>query len=248
MCIGVRINEFKAKGKGDMKKRIFSVFLAMLVFAAFSFAVFAGGTSQPTGAAQGGTGTKGGSVKVNLNVTNNPGIAGAVFKVSFNSDVLTPKKVEAGSIGFDVAAYNTENEGEVTIVLLGVNGENVTSDGTAATVAFDVADDAEIGTYDIVVTCETDNVADEDLQTVNLYTANGSVEIKDYVPGDLNNDNVVNNADVVYLMYHTIPMFTERYPLNQGCDYTKDGIVNNADVVYLMYHTIPMFTDRYPLT
>ncbi len=244
MCIGVRINEFKAKGKGDMKKRIFSVFLAMLIFVAFSLAVFAGDASQPTGAAQGGTGTKGGSVTVNLNVTNNPGIAGAVFKVSFNSDVLTPKKVEAGSIGFDVAAYNTETSGEVTIVLLEVNGENVTSDGTAATVTFDVADDAELGTYDISITCETDNVADEDLQSVNLYTASGSVEIKDYIVGDLDGDMEVTDADAVYLVYYTFR--PETYPVNQNCDFNKDDVVNDKDAIYLIYHTFR--PDSYPLS
>lgn len=228
-----------------MKKRIFSVFLAMVMLAMLSLAVFAGDESdQPTGEIADATGTKGGSITVNVNVTNNPGIAGAVFKISFDGDVLTPTEVKKGDIGFDVVAHNLDVANEVTIVLLEAEGKNVTTDGKAASVTFDVADDAELGTYDISITCETDNVADEDLQSVNLYTASGSVEIKDYIVGDLDGDMEVTDADAVYLVYYTFR--PETYPVNQNCDFNKDDVVNDKDAIYLIYHTFR--PDSYPLS
>ncbi len=232
----MRVNEFKAKGKGNMKKRIFSVFLAMLMLAMLSLAVFAGddASDQPTGEIADATGTKGGSVTVNVKVTNNPGVAGAVFKISFNSDVLAPTEVKAGDIGFDVAAYNTEVPGEVTLVLLEGEGKNVTSDGTAASVKFEVADDAELGTYDISITCETDNVADEDLQSVNLYTASGSVEIKDYTPGDVNGDGEVNARDAARLLQYVANWDVEY--VEAALDVNGDGEVNSRDAARLLQY------------
>ncbi len=220
----------------------------MLMLAMLSLAVFAGDASdQPTGEIANATGTKGGSITVNVNVTNNPGIAGAVFKISFNGGVLTPTEVKKGDIGFDVVAQNLDVANEVTIVLLEAEGKNVTTDGKAASVTFDVADDAELGTYDISITCETDNVADEDLQSVNLYTASGSVEIKDYIVGDVDNDGELTGDDAIHLMYHVFFPDDENYSVNQNCDFNNDGELTGDDAIYLMYHVFFPDDEAYKL-
>ena len=63
------------------------------------------------------------------------------------------------------------------------------------------------------------------------------------LPGDFTNDDLVTNADVSYLLWHTL--FPADYPLNNDADFTSDGAVTNADVSYLLWHTL--FPADYPL-
>ncbi len=66
----------------------------------------------------------------------------------------------------------------------------------------------------------------------------------DYIPGDINGDEQVNEDDVIYLLYHVV--FPDQYPITIPADYNADGMVNEDDVIYLLYHVV--FPEQYPLT
>lgn len=74
----------------------------------------------------------------------------------------------------------------------------------------------------------------------NLQTLCGEVV---QISGDLNEDGMVNNLDVEYLLWHTL--FPEDYPIFMSGDFNDDGIVNNQDVEYLLWHTL--FPEDYPV-
>ena len=69
------------------------------------------------------------------------------------------------------------------------------------------------------------------------------LDYQDGIPGDLNLDNVVNNKDVEYLLWHTL--FSEDYPVDTDVDFNGDDVVNNKDVEYLLWHTL--FPEDYPI-
>lgn len=67
------------------------------------------------------------------------------------------------------------------------------------------------------------------------YTTYEEIPVVPYLPGDLNGDDVVTDADAIYLLYAT---FDEaNYPLNQEADFNGDGEVTDADAIYLLYAT-----------
>ena len=70
-----------------------------------------------------------------------------------------------------------------------------------------------------------------------------SLFLVESVSGDINDDGVVDNQDVEYLLWHTL--FPEDYALTVSADYNGDGFVDNQDVEYLLWHTL--FPEDYPL-
>ena len=66
---------------------------------------------------------------------------------------------------------------------------------------------------------------------------------REYLPGDCNKDEVVNDQDAVYLIRHIY--FPNRYPVSASVDYNGDGVLNDQDAVYLIRHIY--FPNRYPL-
>jgi hypothetical protein len=66
---------------------------------------------------------------------------------------------------------------------------------------------------------------------------------KKYIKGDVNNDGIVDDADVEYLLYYTI--FPDEWPINQPIDFNGDGAEDDADAEYLLYYTI--FPEDNPL-
>ena len=63
------------------------------------------------------------------------------------------------------------------------------------------------------------------------------------LPGDLNADDIVDDADVALLLWHTL--FPENYAISGDADFTGDDNVDDADVAYLLWHTL--FPENYPL-
>ena len=77
----------------------------------------------------------------------------------------------------------------------------------------------------------------------DLVCNNCGYERPPYISGDTNDDDIVTDADAVYLLMYTF--FPEDYPVNQDCDFNGDNVVTDADAVYLLMYTF--FPEDYPL-
>ncbi len=64
-----------------------------------------------------------------------------------------------------------------------------------------------------------------------------------YLPGDMNEDDRVDDADAIYLLRHTL--LPSRYPVSQDTDMNADGVTDDSDAIYLLRHTL--LPNRYPL-
>ena len=63
------------------------------------------------------------------------------------------------------------------------------------------------------------------------------------LPGDLNLDGTVTEADAIYLVWHSL--FPVQYPAGTDADLDGSGKADAADAVQLLWHTL--FPDTYPL-
>lgn len=64
-----------------------------------------------------------------------------------------------------------------------------------------------------------------------------------YIAGDLDGNEIVSDADAVYLLMHIF--FPSDYPIEQPCDFNGDGVVSDADAIYLLMFTF--FPNDYPI-
>lgn len=63
------------------------------------------------------------------------------------------------------------------------------------------------------------------------------------VPGDMNDDDKVSDADALYLLRYTL--FPDDYPIRGNADIDGDGLVSDADALFLLRHSL--FPDLFPL-
>ena len=71
----------------------------------------------------------------------------------------------------------------------------------------------------------------------------GTIVVRNYILGDVNDDEVVTDQDAIYTLFHIY--FPEKYPVNQPCDFNKDGEITDQDAIYLLFHFY--FPEKYPI-
>ena len=74
-------------------------------------------------------------------------------------------------------------------------------------------------------------------------TVTFDVQIMTYIPGDVNEDRLVDRDDVMQLLWHI--SFPDRFPISVPADFKEDGQVNRDDVMQLLWHVA--FPDKFPL-
>ena len=67
------------------------------------------------------------------------------------------------------------------------------------------------------------------------------VQVMTYIPGDVNEDRLVDRDDVMQLLWHI--SFPEKFPISVNADFKEDGIVNRDDVMQLLWHVA--FPDKF---
>lgn len=168
------------------------------------------------------------TIQIPLYVENNPGVAYVKFKVAYDSDKLD--LISAEDQGIFKGIYTTSQTIDVNpYVLQWMNAGNATGDGCFVMLTFKVLDGAAEGDVSIRVTY--DEAYNETLDDVAFTFTSPTVTIRDYTPGDINDDGVVNGKDGIILSQYLAEWGTE---INlDAADVNGDGVVNGKDSIIL---------------
>ena len=172
--------------------------------------------------------SRGTQFTVALQLQNNPGIAGLIVTLDYDSSVFTLTNVTNGTL-FDRFSQ------QKNLVWTNNSGADTTVNGTLATLTFTAAEDAQPGSHTIGLTLrESVNAAQQD---VAVTVTGGAVEVISIVYGDANGDEKVNIKDVVllnqYLANYDYDTGTSTVTVGPGADANGDNKVSVKDVVLL---------------
>ncbi len=182
----------------------------------------------------------GGTVDINLVITENPGILGATLRVSWDES-LTLIANASGEAFADMSytapsRYNAKGTNFVWYA----NEVNTVVDGVILTLTFRVAEDVENDEIlPVRVTYLPGDVIDGNENDVILDITDGGARVITYKPGDVNNDGRINVRDLVRLSQYisdgctTDPEGYNAEVIADACDVTGDGRVNTRDLIRL---------------
>lgn len=169
----------------------------------------------------------GDTVKVVLDLANNPGVAYLRLTVKYDTAALTLKTVENGSIISDL---------DQGVNLVWSADSNSSANGTLVTLTFEVKENAAVGDYTVDLVLR--ECYDETYNSVPLYTVDGVIEVVNAtVYGDVNGDETVDGKDVLilrkYMSNYNDDTQTSTVTVSEGADANGDGKIDGRDLLLL---------------
>lgn len=178
--------------------------------------------------------TAGSTVDIEVKIENNPGILGATLKLDFDEGLTLTDAVSGSAF----SALTMTKPGSLTspcnFVWDGQElDESDISDGVILTLRFKIPDDAQSGTkYNIALSYDDGDIVNNYLNPVNPVIVNGSIEVLDFMYGDLNDDKKINTTDIILLRRHIAGGYSQTITERAG-DVNADSRTNATDVILI---------------
>lgn len=217
-------------------KRIISTLLALVML--FSVlptnAIASSVGDKPIISVQSTSAVPNSEVRVDIHIENNVGILGATLKVAFDDKLSL-----VGSQSGEAFSYLTMTKpGKLVspckFVWDGLEYSNSDlKNGTILTLLFKVAETAKDGDeLPVSISAGSNDFYDNNLKSISVSTQNGNVSVVDFTAGDVNNDDLINTADIILMRRY----IAEGYGVSinvHAANVTADDYVNTADVITL---------------
>lgn len=237
------------RSKRSMKKmrKVTAVFMAMILIVGMIPIDWIGGitadaaeTSELSGSAlitENKYGYPESEVEVNVNIQNNPGIAGATLNLQYDPK-LTLISAENGE-AWGKLAFTLPAKLENPSTFLWDSERGMTrEDGTVLKLKFSISDQAAEGDQlSVNLSYVQGDLYDENMENVNLQIVNGCITVVNYIPGDVNGDKVVNGKDVTSVRRHIVGGYDQTIN-TAAADVNEDDRINGKDVTLLRKYIV----------
>lgn len=171
--------------------------------------------------------TAGETISIPVYIENNTGVAYAKFKLDY-SDGLELISVE--NKGLLTGTFTTSKTLDTKpYVLQWMGADDATSNGCFLMLTFRVSEDAAAGDYQVTILCE--EAYNSAFADVTFGITNGTVTVKDFIPGDVNGDGIINGKDGI-LLAQFLAEWDVTINMN-AADVNGDGTVNGKDGILL---------------
>ena len=168
---------------------------------------------------------------VTLNIANNPGLAVMKLRISYDPAVMTLTEVENANLlkgSLTKSRYLTD----IPYLLVWANDSDSNGNGTIVTLRFAVSETAAAGSYSVSV--EFDSAFDQNDQALHFAAENALIEVREYTPGDINDDAEVDLRDATRLLQYLAEWDVE---INAGAaDTNGDSIIDLRDATRLLQY------------
>lgn len=182
-----------------------------------------------------GKAVNGDTVEVKVEITNNPGIMGAVIKVEYDDglELIDSKSGDAFAGMSMTKPGKYVSSCKFVWDAMDMSSDTV-KDGEALVLSFKVSDTVDVGTeLGIRLSYADGDVIDSDLNPVNLTIENGKITVVDnFVPGDVNGDTKVDITDVILVRRYLATGYDVSINTD-AADVNADGKVNATDVILM---------------
>ena len=186
-----------------MKKRLIAAFLTVLmVITSIPVQVFASEaviTTVPTFTVDSKYAAPGQSVTVEIRVENNTGIFGAILALEYDEALNLTSAIGGDAFSELVLTTPGAYKSPCSFVWDG-QATPATRDGTILKLTFEVSKEAETDSkLDINISFADGDIVDSNFDPIEPVTNNGFINVIDYIPGDVNNDGLINTVDITWL-------------------------------------------------
>ena len=168
----------------------------------------------------------GGTVTLDVDITNNPGFSVLNVAFLYNEEYLTLTKIE------NLLTSMTMTQ-DSTVVWDAT--DNHTGDGTICRLTFEVSEGAPEGDYEIQVLFIS--ASNDDFEEVIMTGVSGTLKVSAVVYGDVNGDGKIASVDLAMLRKYIAsvdPITGESgVAIKPGADCNGDGKVNSIDLAML---------------
>lgn len=219
-----------------MKKRLISLLIAAVMLISCipvgTLIAFAADPDSPKISVIGQYAAPDSTVQVELKITGNPGIAGAIIKVAFDSKLTLTDAVSNGVF----SSLDFTKPGSFTSpcnFTWDSESAEATEDGTFLTLTFHTSAEAHPNDkLSVSASYRKGDIYDSALNTVNLTTEDGFVGIITYVPGDVSGDRNINGKDITLLRRFMAGGYDVE--INEdAADVNDDNFINGKDTTLI---------------
>ena len=173
----------------------------------------------------------GGTVSVDVEIKNNPGVSNVLMTLSFHQD-LELTAIQRGTAFSSLYFTKPAKLVSPCNFLWDALDEEDAEDGTLLTLTFKVKETAAPGTICNVNLSYVDgDITNSSDEAVDIEMVGGFIEVLDYTPGDVNADGLINGSDVSMLRKYIVGDPVNVNPMSG--DVNGDGRVNGVDVVLI---------------
>ena len=138
----------------------------------------------------------GDEISVKVYVKNNPGFMYMKVRMYYDPSVLEFLGAENGTVSTDAFEIGAKT-GDLMEAFIWNTSSDATGDGLLVTLKFKVAENAEVGEYSIKASpVEAYNYNEDEVTFVGVSS---SINVVDFIYGDVNGDGKINGRDVVKL-------------------------------------------------
>jgi len=174
-------------------------------------------------------------VELAISLKNDKSLSGAELLIEYDYSVMTLDTIESGArlSGFSDVGYYEYSYGKVAGVFFDITGLALPADsGEALKLNFNIKADAWVKLAEVNITEIT--AVDEDLELEPIAVTNGGIDlIGVYICGDVDDDDIVNILDIIYLINYKFKGGTAPIVL-ESADVNSDGTINILDIIYLV--------------